>query len=229
MPLLNLLRIGKTRWLTHLLLAAFSVSGCYALHWWYVPYAAANYIFTLAFGYEAVLLIAFGLMIGPFKLLSQRRNPVNINLRRDVGIWSAITGCLHIVFALQLHKNGQILLFFLEPTPRGYRLIRSLFGLSNDLGALATIILVALLVISNDLSLHRLKGKRWKFLQRGNYLLAALALAHTFGFQAASRRERPFIDAIILLTILTLVVQAAGIYLYRSRRSRLMRLPGTAR
>jgi sulfoxide reductase heme-binding subunit YedZ len=223
----DILRIGKTRWLTHLALVGFSAAGCYAAHV-YRPYAAFNYIATIGFGYVGVLLVAASLIIGPFKLLSQRRNPVNIDLRRDVGIWAGITGCLHVVFGLQLHQNGNIVMYFLEPSPHGYRLLRNLFGLSNDLGLIGTIIMVALLVISNDLSLHKLKGKRWKLLQRGNYLLAALALAHTFGYQAVSRREYVFTDAILILTIVTLAVQAAGIYLYRSRKDRLMRSPGKA-
>jgi DMSO/TMAO reductase YedYZ heme-binding membrane subunit len=221
------LNIGRWRWLTHGALVSLSAAGAFAGHL-YAPYAAANYALTIGFGYTSILLIAASLIIGPVKLLWQRRNPVNIDLRRDVGIWSAITGCLHVLFGLQLHKNGQLLLYFLEPTPRGYRLIRNLFGLSNDLGAVATILLVALLVISNDLSLRRLKGKRWKLLQRGNYLLAAFALAHTFGYQTVSRREHIFTDGVILLTLVTLAAQLAGVYLYRSRSARLMSIPGKA-
>jgi sulfoxide reductase heme-binding subunit YedZ len=219
----SFLNIGKQRWLTHIGLGLLSAAGAYAGHL-YAPYADANYVFTIGFGYTALILIAVSLIIGPVKLLSQRRNPVNIDLRRDVGIWSAITGCLHVWFAFQLRERGQIILYFLEPTPQGYRLIRNLFGLSNDLGALATILLVVLLVISNDLSLRRLKGKRWKLLQRGNYLLAAFALAHTFGYQTVSRREHIFTNGVIVLTLVTLAIQLAGVYLYRSRRIRFARL-----
>lgn len=226
--ILSFLNIGTTRWLTHLGLAVFSLLACYVAHL-YAPYADLTHIGMLGFGYTALILVAVSLIIGPFKLLSQRRNPVNINLRRDVGIWSAITACLHILFVLPLHKNGEILLYFLEATPRGYRLIRNLSGFSNDMGLLATTLLIALLVISNDLSLRWLKGKRWKLVQRGNYLIAAFALAHTFGFQVVSRRERSLTDAVIVLTIITLAAQAAGIYLYRSRRSRRMHQPEAAR
>jgi sulfoxide reductase heme-binding subunit YedZ len=227
MLILDMLRISKQRWLTHIGLALVSTVGAYAGHL-YAPYADTNYVFTIGFGYTALILIAVSLIIGPLKLLSQRRNPVNIDLRRDVGIWSAITGCLHVFFGLQLRERGQIILYFLEPTPHGYRLIRNLFGLSNDLGAIATILLVVLLVISNDLSLRQLKGKRWKLLQRGNYLLAAFALAHTFGYQTVSRREHIFTSGVIVLTLVTLAIQLAGVYLYRSRRARLMRIPKKA-
>ena len=223
----SFLHIGKQRWLTHVGLGLLSAAGAYGGHL-YAPYADANYAFTIGFGYTSIILIAASLIIGPVKLLSQRRNPVNIDLRRDVGIWAAITGCLHVFFGLQLHERGQILLYFLEPTPHGYRLIHNLFGLSNDLGAIATILLVVLLVISNDLSLWRLKGKRWKLLQRGNYLLAAFALAHTFGYQTVSHREHSFTDGVILLTLATLALQLAGVYLYRSRRAHLMRIPKKA-
>lgn len=224
MAVLRWLNIGAKRWLTHIGLVLFSAGAAYAGHL-YAPYAAANYVLTIGFGYAAVILVALSLVIGPVKLLSQRRNPVNIDLRRDVGIWAAITGCLHVVFGLQLHQGGQILLYFLEPTPHGYRLLRNLFGLSNDIGAVATALLVILLVLSNDFSLGRLKGKRWKLLQRGNYLLAAFALAHTVGYQMVSRREHIFTETLIVLILLTFTVQLAGVYVYRSRQSRLMRIP----
>src|SRR5690242_4934339 len=103
MILLDMLRIGRQRWLTHIGLAGLSAAGAYAGHL-YAPYADANYVLTIGFGYTAIILIAVSLIIGPFKLLSQRRNPVNIDLRRDVGIWSAITGCLHVWFAFLLHE-----------------------------------------------------------------------------------------------------------------------------
>jgi sulfoxide reductase heme-binding subunit YedZ len=219
-----ILDIGRTRWVTHLALAAFTVAGFYAAHL-YVPYADVPYLLTISMAYVSLALVAFSLLIGPYKLLWQRGNPVNIDLRRDVGIWAAVTGCIHVFFGFQIHFNGQIWAYFLELTPRGYRLARTVFGFSNDVGLVATVILIALLLLSNDYSMRRLKGKRWKFWQRFNYLLVILVLIHTLGYQTVSRREQVFTLGTLVLTVIVLAVQAAGFYLYRSRHARLSRSP----
>jgi sulfoxide reductase heme-binding subunit YedZ len=208
---------GWQRMFTHLALALFTLAGCAAVHLLYVPYADVNYVLTIGCGYLALIWIMLSLVIGPFKLFARRRNPVNINLRRDVGIWAGLTGCIHVWCALQVRYPGKILLYFFHQTRTGYHLLLNLFGLSNDAGLIATIILIGLLIISNDLSLRRLKGRRWKYWQRYNYLLFGLVILHTFAYQSISRRETPFVIAAVMLTILTLTAQAIGFYLYRSR------------
>jgi methionine sulfoxide reductase heme-binding subunit len=210
--------MGWQRWLTHLALAVLTVGAYAATERFYVPNGEFVYLATIAFGYEALALLVVTLVIGPLKMLAQRRNPVSIDMRRDVGIWAGITGCAHVVFGLMLHERGQILYYFFERDPRGgLRPLLNLFGVSNDLGALATVILVALLVTSNDLMLRKLKGKRWKLLQRLNYVLFALVLLHTFGYQIVSRRELPFRAVVMLITVLTLTAQFAGLNAYRAR------------
>lgn len=185
----------------------------------YVPRAEAAYVFMLGFGYMCLAFIAATLLIGPLNLLRQRRNPVSINLRRDVGIWAGITGCLHVVFALQLHFQGQVLFHFFAPTAEGgFRPLLNRFGVGNYLGAAATIILILLLLTSNTLSLRILKGKRWKQLQRFNYALAALALVHTLLFQANGQRQPVFMYLVLLVTLGVLVVQWFGTGVYRNRR-----------
>lgn len=208
---------GLRRFLTHLVLLGLSVVAVW-LAQQYAPRAEAAYLFSLAFGYLSVILIALTLLIGPLNLLRQRRNPVNINLRRDVGIWAGITGCLHVVFALQLHAQGQILYYFFQPGEDGtIRPLLTRFGISNYFGAAATVILVALLLTSNMLSLRRLKGKRWKALQRLNYVLAVLALIHTLLFQGSSQRGSFFMDSLVLLSTGVLVAQGVGRMVYRKR------------
>jgi methionine sulfoxide reductase heme-binding subunit len=219
MLVLSTFAIGLRRWLTHLGLALFTAAGCYLAHR-YAPHADLNYDLTIGCGYVALVLLALSLLIGPYKLLFQRQNPVSIDFRRDVGIWAGITGSIHVVCGFQIHMGGKIVYYFLEYVPHhGYRFLLNLFGISNDFGLIATCILVALLVLSNDLTLRWLKGKKWKFLQRFNYLLLALVLAHTFGYQSVSQREQPFVIATIILGILTLAVQSAGFLLYRARRA----------
>ncbi len=205
---------GAQRALTHLLLAALAAFGIY-LTTRYAPYAGAIYIFTIGFGYLCVFFLSVTLVIGPLNLLRQRLNPVNVNLRRDTGIWAGMTGCLHVVFALVERNRGSILSFFFRYNGRP---LLNLTGASNWVGLGATVLLIALLLTSNHLSLRKLKGKRWKKLQRFNYVLVVLAFLHTFGYQMLGR-ERIFIDVTALAVALVLVIQLAGVWVYQQRKA----------
>ena len=68
----------------------------------------------------SLCLLCVTLLIGPLNLLRKRLNPVNIELRRDTGIWAGITGCLHVVFAL-LDIIAAASSSFLLPTRTGDR------------------------------------------------------------------------------------------------------------
>lgn len=210
---------GAQRALTHLLLAALTTAGIYATHL-YSPYAGAEYVYTIGFGYLSILLVGVTLIIGPLNLIRKRINPVNIDLRRDTGIWTGITGCLHVVFALLLHHRGNVLAFFFNP--RG-RLLLSPAGTSNWIGLAATVILVVLMLLSNQLSLRWLKGKRWKQIQRLNYVLAALVFVHTLLYQRVGGRERIFVQATVIAILVVLIVQFIGVSVYQSRKARQLR------
>jgi len=222
MNILSFFNIGWQRWRTHGLLTVVTVVGCYLAHL-YAPYADLTYDLTYGCGYVAVILIAYSLLIGPYKLLWRKKNPVNINLRRDVGIWAGITGCIHVIAAIAMTTRGNILYLFLRPKPEGvgYSLLLSPAGVSNNVGLIATVILVALLIISNDYFLIQLKGKRWKFLQRFNYGLAILAFIHTVLYQRLDNRSRTFVTMTFIFAVALLVIQLSGFFLYRSRRAKI--------
>ncbi len=206
------------RWLTHFVLALFSVGG-YLLAGRYAPKGSPDYLLTIGMGYVSLALISLSLIIGPLMLLRQRQNPVNLMLRRDVGIWAGITGLIHVFFGLFLNARGDLLTNFLRWTEDGYRILTSLRGITNDIGLIATLILLALLLTSNNLMLRRLKGKPWKALQRWNYVLFGLVLLHTFTYQRVSIRESYFRSGTLLLMLGALIVQAVGIQLYRQRKN----------
>ena len=215
------LKLDPDRVRTHLLLGAITVAGCgltYALQPRFWPVLTL----TIAFGYLALFFLAVTLLIGPLQLVRRRRNPVNIHSRRDIGIWAAGTGCLHVVFGLQNHLGGQILAYFFTPAG-GLRL--DLLGVSNDLGAAATVILVGLAVLSNNWTLRRLRGPRWKFWQRFNYALFLLVLAHTLGYQTAMPREPIMRPLVGLLALSILAVQLWGRYRYVNRAQRVRVVP----
>ncbi len=204
--------IGR-RFLRHLVLAVFTGAGYY-IAFLLKPDARSVQLLTLGFGYVSLILIFITLLIGPWTILRQQRRPLNTNLRRDVGIWAAISGILHVVFGFQVHLKGQILLYFFKPEGEGYKPLLNLFGVSNYIGAIATVILFLLLTLSNDLSLRRLKGRRWKFLQRFNYMLSILALIHTVGYQVVSKRDKVMMFLVLGLSILVLFMQGLGLFLH---------------
>ncbi|MEL7233566.1 MAG: hypothetical protein AAGK74_03660, partial [Chloroflexota bacterium] len=203
---------------THISLAVFVAGGLLATRL-YLPLASWNYIIMLATGYVALLLIGFTLAYGTLNLFNRRRNPVNLNVRRDAGIWAGVTGIVHVVLGFGVYSGPAILPYYVRWTDAGgIRPLTSLFGFNNYVGTLASVILVLLLLTSNNLSLIWLKGKRWKAIQRWNYALAVLAFAHTFGYQQISHRAPVFLWGTLALLLVTLVAQGVGYNLMRHRR-----------
>lgn len=213
-------RMSGQRIATHLCLGGLVVA-LFVFVMRFLPGGKGFELLIIVLGYLSLLLIGVTLLIGPLHLLRARRNPVNIDLRRDVGIWAALTGCLHVLLALRGRiGNGAALLYFLRQGCCGYTPLLTVYGLSNDAGLFATLLLLVLLALSNTLSLRLLKGKRWKLLQRLTYLLMALAAAHTLGYQYLNVRGSLFLWGLALLSLLILSCQGWGIAatLARGRR-----------
>jgi sulfoxide reductase heme-binding subunit YedZ len=175
---------------------------------------------TTATGYVATGLLALTLVIGPANLLLRRRNPVSSYLRRDAGAWTALFSVVHVILGLQVHGSGELsglLGYFLDPD--GSPLLNS-FGLGNWTGLAATVVVVGLLAISSDLALRKLKAGRWKWLQRLNYALFALVIAHAFFYGALVRVTSPFTLLLGLSVLAVFVGQAVGFWLWRRRSAR---------
>lgn len=79
-------------------------------------------------------------------------------------------------------------------------------------------IVVGLLALSTNRSVQELKAERWKNLQRLNYTLFALVVAHAVFYGALSRPTSPFTLLLISTVIAVLLGQAVGIWLYRRRK-----------
>ncbi|KPV51244.1 hypothetical protein SE17_22335 [Kouleothrix aurantiaca] len=176
--------------------------------------------FTVATGYVALGLLGLTLLIGPANLLLRRRNPVSSYLRRDVGTWTALFGVVHVIYGSLLHSGGQlsgILNYFFVPdgSPR-----LNSFGLGNWTGLAATVIVVGLLALSSDFALRKLKARTWKNLQRLNYALFALVIAHAFFYGALLRTTSPFTLLLALSVIAVFAGQAVGVWLWRRRHAR---------
>jgi methionine sulfoxide reductase heme-binding subunit len=174
---------------------------------------------SIGTAYAALLLLAASLVIGPLRVLRRRPNPVSTDLTRDVGIWAGAASLLHVIFGLQVHMRGRFWLYFVYPPEQAHRLPlrHDSFGAANWTGLGATLVLVLLLVISNDVSLRRLGATRWKALQRWSYAAALLTLAHGVLFQVIEKRRLPWVLVFAAASAVTLLAQATGFVAFRRR------------
>jgi methionine sulfoxide reductase heme-binding subunit len=200
----------------HLILAAASAV-VLALFWAALPDYGVMGRLSMGSAYAGLALLSASLALGPLNVLRGRPNPVSFGLRRDVGIWAGIVSLFHVVVGLQAHLGGQFWLYFVHRLPtRGDPLpIRlDLFGLSNHTGLIATLVLILLLALSNDLTLRRLGAQRWKSLQRWSYAGFGLVVLHGAGYQVSAGRAAPFVALFLGMVAAVVGIQLAG---YRKR------------
>ncbi|WP_185958196.1 ferric reductase-like transmembrane domain-containing protein [Fodinibius sediminis] len=175
------------------------------------------YRWSMASGYVGLALLVITLILGPAKLLSGKRYPRSNDLRRDFGIWSAIIGLIHVVVGIQVHMGNPWLYFFLkDPFPQQLVLRGDLFGFANYTGLVAALILLFLLLLSNDLSMKKLGGKRWKNLQRWSYGIFLFVIAHSIAYQVIEERKMLYLIIFSLLALITVTLQLVGFFKWRS-------------
>ena len=169
------------------------------------------YRLSMATGWVSVVLFAWALLIGPWRVRRGRPAPASTDLRRDVGIWSAVFALVHVVTGLQVHFAGKFWKYFVYPDG-GHRmpLRYDLFGFANWTGLAATLLIVLLLAISNDASLRALGTRRWKAWQRWTYWVGALTVAHALAYQIETRHLGRWIAGVVLLTAVVLAMQLDG-------------------
>jgi sulfoxide reductase heme-binding subunit YedZ len=220
-------RLWRRLWMHHLALAAISGLAVFLL---YTTRPFSDVISRLSFAtaYPALVLLALTLWMGPWNVLRRQRMPVSSDLRRDVGIWAGILGLLHTAVGLNVHLRGRPWLYFFYGHTEGHHWLpirHDLFGFSNYTGLAATALLVLLFATSNDYFLRRLGTPQWKRLQRWNYALFALTLAHAFGYQTVETQKLPWVALVIVCAVLTLGFQLFGYWNRRQQRG----TPATSR
>jgi sulfoxide reductase heme-binding subunit YedZ len=174
-------------------------------------------LLTVATGYVATLLLALTLLVGPANLLFRRRNPVSSYLRRDLGTWTAVFSVVHVIVGFQV-RGGSGPFSFVDFFVADGRPLTNSFGLGNWTGLAALVIVVGLLALSTNRSMQELRAERWKSLQRLNYTLFALVVAHAVFYGALSRPTSPFTLILASTVIAVFIGQAGGTWLYRRRR-----------
>lgn len=190
--------------------------------------ASAQWRASLAFAYSALLFMGATLVIGPVNLWRNRPNPIHNPWRRDLGIIAAVLAFIHVSFGLFIHVEGwQIWRNWIvamptraNPLPLKYTKI----GLANFIGLLQLGLIALLLLLSNNRALRRLGTRRWKTLQRLNYVAFGAVVAHGVLMQIGERRAWNLRAAFLLVVAVVVVVQLVGVGLWR-RRARGRRPP----
>lgn len=201
----------------HFALAACALAAAW-LTYLAVPGHDTRHRLSMGTAYSALALLVVCLCLGPLKILRQRPNPISFDLRRDIGIWAGIFALIHTGIGLTVHLRGRMWMYFFSHL-HPLKIQNSKFGLANYVGAVAALLFLGLLTISNDLSLRSLKSRRWKSLQRWTYLAAVLTVLHGALFQSVESRQAPWLAAYWLLVAVALGFQAAGYAAVRKKRN----------
>ncbi len=173
---------------------------------------------SFATAYAALALLVATLLLGPWKVLRSRRNPVSDDLRRDVGIWAGLVGVLHSVVGQCVHLRGRPWLYYVYEarSHHSFPVRHDLFGLANYTGLIGALLLLALLATSNDYSLRAMGTPQWKSLQRWNYAVFGLTSVHAIAYQLTEKQKLPFVLVLAISIALTAALQIAG---FRQRRA----------
>jgi sulfoxide reductase heme-binding subunit YedZ len=202
-------RQSSRRVVRHVALAGIFGGGAFALYAGAADGPPAQRL-SIATAYLALVFLSTTLLLGPFNHRSGRANPVSTNLRRDIGIWTAIGGIVHTIVGLQVHMGGDVIRYFVPGHGRGFSKSTMAFLAANYTGIIATAIVALLLAISNDRALRALGTTRWKRIQRLNYLLFALVAVHGALYLAVERASLIRIVPFVIITGFAATIQIQG-------------------
>ena len=208
-------RMKGRLWRHHLPIGVCTLGAGFLL---YVTRDYPDVITRLSFSsaWPALVLLAVTLVIGPWRTLRGKAPLLSQDMRRDWGIWAGMAGVFHAVIGQCVHLRGRPWLYYVyeakdrQPVP----LRHDVFGFSNYTGLVSALILVALLATSSDAMMKKLGNSGWKTLQRWNYVCAALAALHTFGYLIGIEAIRPASLAVAAACVLA----ALGLQLMGWRR-----------
>lgn len=125
----------------------------------------------------SVVFLFLSLLLGPLNRLWPRFK-VLIPWRRDIGLWFAITGVIHIGLIAQ-RQEWNVMRFFLNEKGE---LLTAAAHASNWVGLVALCMTSVLAVTSNRFSEVFLGASTWKFIQQNVYAVFFLTVLHTFIF-----------------------------------------------
>jgi sulfoxide reductase heme-binding subunit YedZ len=176
------------------------------------PHRSSVERLSFATAYAGLAMLAVALVLGPLNLLRHRPNPVSTDLRRDVGLWAGFWGVAHTIAGLQVHMGGDLRRYFL-PGANGSPVTRSAvaFVTANYLGLSAALLLLVLMLLSNDIALKMLGVAKWKWLQRSSYLVLGLVVLHGALYQMLEKRSVLLVAVFLIVAAFAVLLQIAGV------------------
>jgi methionine sulfoxide reductase heme-binding subunit len=171
-----------------------------------------------ATGYISLVILAVSLIIGPVNLILKYNNPVSTYLRRDISITGGVLAVIHSVTGLFVHLRGKMWLYFFNDADHGSTIRLDHFGLANYTGLFAAIVILLLLITSNDYLLKKLTTLRWKKIQRLSYVVFFLIAVHCYFYRIGNDNHSVFLWFYSPLFTSVLILQIIGIYLNLSSR-----------
>lgn len=168
--------------------------------------------FSIVTAYLCLGLLCTGLVIGPVRAVHTGRPTTNNYLRRDVGIWAALTGLVHLVVGTvesmtPIYRQAYVTVA--DPWPSV--LVRTeLFVWGTIAGLIVGAVVLLLLLLSNDRALRLLGVRWWKRLHRTSYLAFVLTVLHGLAFQVLESRNAGLIAMVLAASLAVLTMQIKG-------------------
>jgi len=178
---------------------------------YYWPKRDAITVITDASGYISIILVTISLLIGPFNLILKRINPISTYFRRDIGITGGLLAVIHSVAGLFVHLRGNNWQYFLNKTEVGYSIRLDDFGLANYTGLISGLIIVVLLMTSNDFSFRKLNPFFWKNIQRFSYLAFIFAIIHSVYYKVIQTNLNLIWFLYLPILLIVILFQLVGI------------------
>lgn len=199
------------RWARHLLLFTVAFILIYAFCQ-LLPDKPLMQALSIGTAYTSLLYFAVTLSIGPVNLIRSRRNPLSSLLRRDLGIWSGILALAHTITGLQVHFKGRLIQYFIYPPDESHVLPfrTDPFGLTNYIGLISALIMIALLCLSNNRSIRIMGASSWKKWQRLTYFLVLAIPIHGLVYQLLEKRIGIYTVLLLATTLVVIAMQTSG-------------------
>lgn len=172
---------------------------------------------TQVTGYISIIILSISLIIGSVNLLLKHKNPISTYLRRDISIIGGALAVIHSITGLFVHLRGKTWLYFLNKTDHGYSIRLDNFGLANYTGLISALIIILLIIISNDYLLKKLNPTKWKNIQRLTYLMFILIIIHCYYYRIGKENLNLIFWFYIPLFTIVLTFQIIGFWLKLTR------------
>ncbi|VVC02359.1 Sulfoxide reductase heme-binding subunit YedZ [uncultured archaeon] len=166
-----------------------------------------NQAMVRAFGLTGFFILCVSLIIGPLVVFNAAFFAPILEPRRAVGIAAFVFAALHVVLMAGPYF--------------GYNIAGMLALLPLQLGAIVLVLLVALTLTSCDWAQKKLGTGLWKNIQRVNYVVFVLTLAHfIFSANGLNLSKLNLSEgALVLLAVITILLQLAGAWVRHSRKT----------